>query len=361
MFNTLSQFGLSDIHLKSDPESNLKAIIAIHNTSLGPAVGGCRFMQYRSSEEALTDAASLAQCMSYKAALAKIPAGGGKAVIIQPREPYDRARLFHSFADFVESLKGRYVTALDCGSTLEDMDIIASHTRHVSSSSKIGDCSKPTALGIFKGMKAVLTLRFGHSDFKGIRVAIQGLGHVGMSLAWHLHGAGAKLIVSDLDAKLTAIARRRFEARIVTVEEIYSQPCEIFSPCGLGGTVNEATIEQLHCAIIAGAANNQLASDHYAQALHRKDVLYIPDFAINSGGLIYAAMKYKNASEAEIISRIAQIPETISELLKVSAARHTTPWQSAMSIAEDRLKIAADKGHSSTRQTAPVMDIIMAS
>lgn len=357
MFDILNKFGVSDIHLKSDQKSGLQAIIAIHDTTLGPALGGCRFMEYRSQEEALADAAHLAQCMTYKAALAKLPAGGGKAVILMPRKAFDRLRLFQSFGDFIESLKGRYVTALDCGTTLEDMDVIASRTHHVSSSSKLGDCSQPTATGIYNGMKAAFEQRFGQPDLKGSRIAIQGLGHVGMSLARLIHKAGGELVVSDLDPTLTAAANQLFNARVVSVDEIYSQPCEIFSPCGLGGIVNESTIAQLHCAIIAGAANNQLADDQYAQTLHDKNILYIPDFAINSGGIIYAAMKYNKASDQEITRRLAQIPHTITELLQLSSSRGITPWQSAITLAEQRLEKGRNTPHFATIKNAPVAEL----
>ena len=358
MFDILNKFGASDIHLKSDQKSGLEAIIAIHNTTLGPALGGCRFMEYQSQEEALIDAVRLAKGMTYKAALANLPAGGGKAVILKPGEPFDRQRLFRSFADFIETLKGRYVTALDCGTTLEDMDVIASRTRHVASSSKLGDCSRPTAIGIYSGIKAAFEQRFGQPDLTGIRIAIQGLGHVGMKLARLLHDAGGELIVSDLDPTRTAAARQLFKARVVPLDKIYSQPCEIFSPCGLGGIINDTSIDQLHCAIIAGAANNQLANDHQAQTLHRKNILYIPDFAINSGGLIYATMKYNKSSDAEITSRLAQIPKTITELIQLSESRGITPWQSAVTLAEHRLENARNTDSFSAKQ-ASATDITM--
>ena len=337
MFDILNKFGVSDVHLKSDPASGLQAIIAIHDTRLGPAVGGCRLMSYASQEDALIDAARLARGMTYKAALAGLPAGGGKAVILKPSKPFDRAALFRGFGDFIESLRGRYVTALDSGTNLDDMDIVASRTRHVSSSNKLGDCSLPTARGIFSAMQVVLEQRLGRGDLHGARVAIQGLGHVGMNLARLLHQAGAQLIVSDIDTTRADRARERFKARVVPAEQIHAQPCDIFSPCGLGGVINETTIGRLRCAVIAGAANNQLANEGLADELQDRGILYIPDFAINAGGLIYALMKYRNADDAEIERRLKQIPATIRELLHHASRNRTTPWLSALKIAEARL------------------------
>ncbi len=338
MFDILNQYGVSDVHLKNDPTSGLQAVIAIHDTTLGPAVGGCRLIRYTNQEDALIDAARLARGMTYKAALAGLPAGGGKAVILSPPEPFERAALFRSFGDFIDSLNGRYVTALDSGTNLDDMDIVASRTRHVSSSTLLGDCSLPTARGIFSGIQVVYGQQRGHGNLQGARVAIQGLGHVGMNLARLLHQAGAQLIVSDIDTTRADQARERFNAQVVPPEHIYAQPCDIFAPCGLGGVINETTIDLLRCPIIAGAANNQLADESLAEVLQDRGMLYIPDFAINAGGLIYALMKYRNADDTEIEQRLSQIPATITALLHHASRNRTSPWHSALKMAEAKLQ-----------------------
>ncbi|OUS14048.1 hypothetical protein A9Q89_00830 [Gammaproteobacteria bacterium 53_120_T64] len=345
MFETLKQYGLSDIHLVNDEACGLQAIIAIHDTSLGPAIGGCRYLHYNSTQDALEDAARLAQGMSYKAALAGLPFGGGKAVILKPNTDHDRALLFAKMGAFIASLQGRYITALDSGSTLHDMDIIAAHTTYVSSSSEIGDCSLFTAAGIYSGIKEAFKVRFASDTVKQARIAIQGLGHVGMALAEHLYRAGATLIVSDLDATKTEYACQRFNAKVVASDAICQQACEILSPCGLGGIINAASVPHLRCAIIAGAANNQLAKDSDEELLRDRGILYVPDFAINAGGLIYAAMRFAGDEQALIDEKLRAIPITIHTLLDSAKGQAQTPLQSAVSLARQR--IAA--GHNSLR------------
>ncbi len=351
MFETLERYGLSDIHLMNDEPSGLQAIIAIHDTALGPAIGGCRYLHYSSEQAAFEDAARLAQGMSYKAALAGLPHGGGKAVIIKPTIESNRELLFSKMGDFIATLKGRYITALDSGSTLQDMDIMATRTAYVSSSSKIGDCSLYTAEGLYQGIKEAFTIRFASNSLKQARIAIQGLGHVGMALAERLHRAGATLIVSDLDPRKTQCAQQRFKAEVVIGEAIYQQACEVFSPCGLGGIINANSIPRLRCAIVAGAANNQLAEDSNEQLLRDRGILYVPDFAINAGGLIYASMRFAGKAQSPIDEKLRGIPATIRELLTGAANTHgnaLTPLQTAVLIAKRR--IAA--GQNATQPTA---------
>ena len=340
MFETLKQYGLSDIHLINDETCGLQAIIAIHDITLGPAIGGCRYIDYPDEQAAIEDAARLAQGMSYKAALAGLPFGGGKAVIIKPASTINRELLFTRMGDFIAALNGRYITAMDSGTTLRDMDVMAARTRYVSSSSKIGDCSLYTAEGLYRGIKVAFELRFACNTLKQANIAIQGLGHVGMVLAERLHRAGARLIVSDLNPDKTAYARHHFDARVVASDDIYQQTCEVFSPCGLGGIINAHTIPRLRCAIIAGAANNQLSNDSDEQALIDRNILYVPDFAINAGGLIYAAMRYSGAEQGRIDDKLRCIPKTIYELLSGAKGKVLTPLQTAILMA--RRRIAAE-------------------
>ncbi len=340
MFETLSQYGLSDIHLLCDDACGLQAIIAIHDTSLGPAIGGCRYLFYPSDLAAIEDAARLAQGMSYKAALAGLPFGGGKAVIIKPETEIDRELLFTKMGDFIASLQGRYITALDSGSTLSDMDIMATRSTYVSSSSKIGDCSLYTAEGIYSGIKEAFQVRFASDSLKQARIAIQGLGHVGMALAQRLYRAGATLIVSDLDPRKTQYAQQHFKAKVVIGEEIYQQSCDVFAPCGLGGIINAGSIPRLRCAIIAGAANNQLAKNSDEQLLRDRGILYVPDFAINAGGLIYASMRYAGEQQAAIDEKLRGIAVTIRQLLADSTGQPEptqSPLQAALLLAKQRI------------------------
>jgi len=350
MFETLNQYELSDIHLISDQACGLQAIIAIHDTTLGPAIGGCRYLHYSSEQAAIEDAARLAQGMTYKAALAGLPYGGGKAVIIKPKTEIDRELLFRKMGDFIASLQGRYITALDSGSSLSDMDIMATRTAYVSSSSKIGDCSLYTAEGIYSGIKEAFKVRFASDTIKQARIAIQGLGHVGMALAERLYRGGATLIVSDLDPSKTEYACQRFNAKVVASEAICQQACEIFSPCGLGGIINAASIPHLRCAIIAGAANNQLTEDSDERLLRDRGILYVPDFAINAGGLIYASMRFAGEPQTRIDEKLQALPATIHELLDDARGRGQSPLQTAILMARQR--IAAGQ-HSTPPSTQP--------
>jgi leucine dehydrogenase len=351
MFETLSQYGLSDIHLMRDG-CGLQAIIAIHDTGLGPALGGCRYLHYPCEQAAIEDAARLAQGMSYKAALAGLPFGGGKAVIIKPKSDMDRKLLFTKMGDFIASLQGRYITALDSGSTLSDMDVMATRSPYVSSSSQLGDCSQFTAEGIYSGIKEAFQVRFASDSLKQARIAIQGLGHVGMALAQRLHRAGASLIVSDLEPQKTQCAEQNFNAEVVIGEAIYQQACDVFSPCGLGGIINAASIPQLRCAIIAGAANNQLANNSNEQLLRDKGILYVPDFAINAGGLIYASMRYAGEQQAAIDEKLRGIAVTIRQLL----ADNTSPQEQAQSPLRAALSLAKQRianGQNTTANPVP--------
>lgn len=344
MFETLNQYGLSDIHLIRD-DCGLQAIIAIHDTSLGPALGGCRYLHYPCEQAAIEDAARLAEGMSYKAALAGLPFGGGKSVILKPRGKIDRKLLFTKMGDFIASLQGRYITALDSGSTLDDMDIMATRSPYVSSSTKVGDCSLYTAEGIYSGIKEAFQVRFASDSLEQARVAIQGLGHVGMALAQRLHRAGASLIVSDLDPRKAQYAAQNFNAEVVIDEAIYQQACDVFAPCGLGGIINARSIPNLRCAIIAGAANNQLAKNSDEQLLRDRGILYVPDFAINAGGLIYASMRYAGEQQAAIDKKVRGIATTIRQLLAANTnpqERDQSPLQTALSLAKQRIASGQD-------------------
>ena len=319
LFDELDQSGFGDLHLKQDPRSGLRAIVAVHSTKLGPALGGCRFVEYASTADAVRDALRLAQGMSYKSALAGLPLGGGKAVIIKPNKAFDRQAYFHAFGDFVESLNGRYITAVDSGTELHDMNIIGQRTRYVASlSEEHGDPSPSTVSGILRGIEAAVMFTLDRSSLSGLKVAIQGLGQVGFDLAHRLHQQGARLTVADVNADRVADAVRRFSATEVLVQDIHKVPCDVFAPCALGGILNSSSIAELQTRIVAGGANNQLAEPLDGQRLHDRGILYAPDYVINAGGVIYASSKYFSSSEASAQQKINNIRNALLEIFNRS-------------------------------------------
>ncbi len=331
MFSSMQNKSVQELHFCQ--QGQLNAVIAIHNLHLGPALGGCRFLEYENEQQAITDALRLAKGMSYKAALARVPQGGGKAVILKPKGHFDRQQLFKQFGQFIQTLSGRYITAMDSGTQVQDMDDIRSQTTFVSSSSNIGDPSPATAQGVALGMLSAVQFKMGQ-DLKGITVAIQGLGHVGMALAKHLHSSGAKLIVSDVDTQKIKWAKKAFDAHVVAVDDIYSQPCDVFSPCGLGAILNEQTIDQLKCSVIAGCANNQLAQDDIGQALHQNNILYVPDYVINSGGLIFASGRFRGLSAEQITHEVFKLKDTLEKIFILAKNKNTATDQIANEMAE---------------------------
>lgn len=330
------QFG--DLHFKVDPATGMKAIIAIHNTKLGPALGGCRFIEYPNTASAIEDVMRLARGMSYKAASVNLPLGGGKSVIIKPQGAFNRTAYFHAFGKFVEELKGRYITALDSGTELNDMDIIAEHTTHVASLSRYnGDPSPYTAKGIFLGIQAAVAFKFKQQDLKGLHVAIQGLGHVGFLLAQYLHEAGARLTVADISSERTQKAQILFNATVTSTSVIHSIPCDVFVPCALGAVISDHTLPELQTQIIAGAANNQLAHSFHGNSLHERGILYAPDYVINSGGLIFAASKYLESPTTQMEHSIQEIPNTLNKIFKLSLEENQPTSFIADRLAQEKL------------------------
>ncbi len=327
-----------DIHFKVDPQTGMKAMIAIHSTKLGPALGGCRFIEYPNTAAALQDAMRLARGMSYKAASVNLPLGGGKSVIIKPRGAFDRAAYMHQFGKFVNELNGRYITALDSGTLLDDMDIIAEHTPYVASLSKHnGDPSPYTAMGVLKGIQAAVAFKLGKDSLQGIHVAIQGLGHVGYLLAKHLNEAGAKLTVADIAQENVDRAVREFGAEAVNTDIIHKVPCDVFAPCALGATLNDITIPQLQTTIIAGAANNQLGHTYHGQQLHQKNILFVVDYVLNAGGLIFAASKYLHTPEETVNNQIDGIYYSLTEIFTHSAKSNVPTNEIADALAKEKL------------------------
>lgn len=330
--------GFGDLHFKVDPETGMKAIIAIHSTKLGPALGGCRFIEYPNTKTAVYDALRLARGMSYKAASINLPLGGGKAVIIQPHKPYDRTAYMRRFGEFINELGGRYITALDSGTQLSDMDIIAQQTPYVASlSSHNGDPSPYTARGVVEGIQAAVSFKLGKDSLSGLHIAIQGLGHVGYLIAHHLHALGVRLTVADIAPALVEKAVKELGATAVSVENIHKVSCDVFSPCALGAIINDLSIPQLQTTIISGAANNQLAHTYHGERLHAKGILYAPDYVINAGGLVFAASKYLHTSEQLVNEQIEGIHTSLLEIFTRSAKENCPTSDIADTMAKEKL------------------------
>jgi len=318
VFELLQKHGYGELHLKRDQATGLQAIVAIHDTRLGPALGGCRFIHYGSEEEAIIDALRLARGMTYKAALAGIKHGGGKSVIIKPREKFNRTDLFKAFGKFIDDLRGHYITAEDSGTSVEDMEVIRTMTKHVTGVAPAqgggGDPSPFTALGVRRGMEACAKFALGRDSLNGLHVAVQGVGHVGYYLCKELAAQGARLTVADVDPLKAERAHREFGASIASLDDIFAVECDVFSPCALGSALNADTIPKLRATIVAGAANNQLAEDSMAADLMQRGILYAPDYAINAGGLVNVAQEYEGYDADKARTRTLKVYDTIFEI-----------------------------------------------
>ncbi len=326
-----------------DPASGLKAIIAVHNLNLGPALGGCRMYPYADEAAALEDVLRLSRGMTYKSALAGLDFGGGKSVIIGDPATDKSPALFESLGRFVNTLGGSYIVAEDVGTGVADMEIVARTTRHVRGTRESGsaDPSPATAWGVFNGIKAAVKHRFGRDDLTGLRVAIQGLGHVGIVLAEHLRQAGAELLVSDVDDASVLAAVTRFGATAVPVDAITAAEADIFAPCALGAILDDASIAGMRARIIAGAANNQLAEDHHGEALRRAGILYAPDFVINAGGVINIAHEYPAYDRKAAFDHIAGIYDTLVDLFRRAETEDIATNVMADRMAWERVEAAA--------------------
>lgn len=344
LFSHLQQYRYGEVHVRLDETTGLRSIVAIHDTRLGPALGGCRFISYSSDEAALIDVLRLARGMTYKAALCGNPNGGGKAVILKPEGEFDRAALFRSYARFLNELGGRYITAEDSGTTMDDMELLKETTPHVTGvrpeNGGSGDPSTFTALGVRRGIEACSKIALDRSDIQGLRVAIQGVGNVGYWLCHELHALGATLIVADIDPTRTQRVADEFGAQIVPLAQIFATECDVFSPCALGAGLNDQTIPQLACKIVAGAANNQLAEPRHGDMLMERGILYAPDYAINAGGIINIAEEAHGYDAEKARARTLTIYDTILEIATRAHQSSTPTHQVADRMVEERLAAA---------------------
>lgn len=331
-----------------DAQSGLKAIISVHNTNLGPALGGCRMWAYESDEAAIKDVLRLSRGMTYKAAITGLPLGGGKSVIIGDKK-MKTADMMRAMGRAVDNMGGRYIVAEDVGTTVEDMGHINSQTKHVVGISHgtagSGDPSPTTALGVFTGLKAAVRFRMGRNDLKGLKVAVQGLGNVGYNLCRHLHEAGAQLFVTDMAADRVDMASREFGAMPVALNSIYDVEADVFAPCALGGIINDETLPRIKAKVVAGAANNQLAEARHGDALRRAEILYAPDYLVNAGGLIavyfeHVARATGKAFDAKAVAdMVAKIDTTATSIFEMADKEDISCGTAADRIAESRFAV----------------------
>lgn len=333
--------GFGEIHTKIDIETGLNAIIAIHSTKLGPAIGGTRCFRYTSSGPAVIDAIRLAYTMTLKAAVSDLPHGGAKAVLLKPRLIKDRQAYFRSYGDFVHEMNGQYITAVDVGTTEQDMDVIAERTPYVFGASsrheKQADPSPFTAIGVIRGIQAAIEHKLNRDALDGIHVAIQGAGHVGYYLTKLLNQQGAKISICDPKSELVARCVDEFGAKAVATDKIYDVKCDVFSPCALSNIINFASLNRIQAPIIAGSANAQLAHRKYASVMQNKNILYAPDFVINSGGLIYAAMLYDYEDVDMANAKIDKIYNTLHQIFDRSASTKKNTAEIAEIMAKEKL------------------------
>ncbi len=325
-----------------DQEAGLLSIIAIHNTQLGPALGGCRMWEYESQEDAISDVLRLSKGMTYKNALAGLNFGGGKAVIIGNSRTDKSEELLLAFAQQIQSLNGQYITGEDLGISCSDMEKIYKITPFVRGIKEtgLGDPSPYTAQGVFIGLKEAVNHKFGTNDLRDLRVCIQGLGNVGYKLAKLVHASGAKLIVSDLHSPTVNKVAVELNAEIVAPQDAHVADVDVYSPCALGAILNQSTIPEIKAKVVVGAANNQLAKDSDGQLILDHDILYVPDYVVNSGGAISIALSQANGDDKSVLDHIFAISQTLSNIFK-RADRENVPTNIiANKMALERLKLA---------------------
>ena len=347
VFESMDSRGHEEVVFCQDKDTSLKAIIAVHNTTIGPALGGCRMWMYETEDDALKDVLRLSRGMSYKAAIAGLNLGGGKAVIIGDSKKDKNEILFRSFGRFVQGLAGRYITAEDVGTSVKDMEWVRMETQYVTGISRAlggsGDPSPVTALGTCSGMKATVKKHLGKDSLFGLNVGVQGVGHVGYHLCRYLSREGVNLYVTDMDESALKRVVDEFGVQVIGMDDIYAADLDIYAPCALGATLNEETIPILKCSIVAGAANNQLKKeDVHAQMLKDRGILYAPDYAINAGGLINVANEIDGYNrERAFLQAEEGIYDTLMTIYQRSEEENVTTHTAASKVAEKRMEDVA--------------------
>ena len=325
----------------NDRQSGLRAIIAVHSSALGPAVGGCRMYPYASEEDAVRDVLRLSRGMTHKSALAGLPFGGGKSIIIGDSRKQKTRKLLEAMGDFVHSLGGRYITAEDVGTSVADIRTMARRTPYVAGlddNEHGGDPSPSTAYGVFLGIRAALRHRYGKDDLDGIAISIQGLGHVGFKLARLLTEDGATVYGADINAANLERAAAELGVRPVDSDDLLFMPVDVVAPCAMGAVWNRESVSRLRAGIVCGAANNQLATPADGDLLRRRGILYCPDFLVNAGGIIEAHHQRQGSSESVRLAHIGRIETTLAEVLRISGERQVSTESVAMEMAEEILR-----------------------
>ncbi|KUP06158.1 leucine dehydrogenase [Bacillus coahuilensis m2-6] len=342
IFSYMEQYDYEQLLFCQDEQSGLKAIIAIHDTTLGPALGGTRMWTYDSEEAAIEDALRLSRGMTYKNAAAGLNLGGGKTVIIGDPRKDKNEEMFRAFGRYIQGLNGRYITAEDVGTTVADMDLIHEETSYVTGISPAfgssGNPSPVTAYGVYVGMKAAAKNAFGHDSLEGLTVAVQGVGNVAFNLCRHLHEEGAKLIVTDINKEAVQRAVEEFGAKAVNPEEIYNVDCDIFAPCALGAVINDETIPQIKAKVIAGAANNQLKETRHGDLIHELGISYAPDYVINAGGVINVADELYGYNAERAMKKVELIYNNVEKVFNISKRDGIATYVAADRMAEERIE-----------------------
>ena len=342
IFDTMAELDHEQLLFCHEPNIGYRGLIAIHNTTLGPALGGTRFWKYESEEAAVIDALRLARGMTYKAAVAGLGLGGGKSVILADGRGIDREALFRAHGRFVESLKGRYITAEDVGTSPADMDYIYLETRHVVGlQGKSGDPSPVTAMGVYQGVKASAGWKLGSEDLTGRTIAVQGCGHVGYYLCKYLSEEGAKLVVTDIAKDKMERVADEFRAKTVKPDDIVGVEADIFAPCALGAVVNDTTLPRLKVQVIAGGANNVLAEPRHGDELEQRGILYAPDYVINAGGLINVNAELMGWPADRALRKAAEIHDTMLAVFELAKSEQLPTYVAADRLAEKRIQMAS--------------------
>jgi len=341
IFKYMEKYDYEQLVFCQDEASGLKAIIAIHDTTLGPALGGARMWTYASEENAIEDALRLARGMTYKNAAAGLNLGGGKTVIIGDPFKDKNEEMFRALGRFIQGLNGRYITAEDVGTTVTDMDLIHEETNYVTGISPAfgssGNPSPVTAYGVYLGMKAAAKEAFGSDSLEGRAISVQGLGNVAYKLCEYLHNEGAKLVVTDINQAAIDRVVNDFDATAVVPEEIYSQEVDIFAPCALGAILNDETIPQLKAKVIAGSANNQLQDSRHGDYLHELEIVYAPDYVINAGGVINVADELYGYNRERAMKRVEGIYDSLEKIFAISKRDGIPTYVAANRLAEERI------------------------
>lgn len=342
IFTYLEEYDYEQLVFCQDKNSGLKAIIAIHDTTLGPALGGTRMWKYNSEDEAIEDALRLARGMTYKNAAAGLDLGGGKTVIIGDPRTDKNPEMFRAFGRYIQGLNGRYITAEDVGTTVQDMDLIHLETDFVTGTSSYsgasGNPSPVTAYGVYKGIKASAKEAFGDESLEGKTIAVQGIGNVAYALCEYLHKDGAQLIVTDINKEAVSRAVEVFGAKAVDPNDIYDVACDIYTPCALGATINDNTIPRLKAKVIAGSANNQLKSTEHGDLIHEKGIVYAPDYVINAGGVINVADELMGFNAERAMKKVETIYDNLERVFEISKRDNIPTYLAADRMAEERIE-----------------------